>query len=187
MQANFQHHPLKKLFAGFVEHAFSVEVGLCAPRLTNYLVDMLLDFIHVDRLYKLRDAEGHRLESIAAMLAVLESLEPQANLSASAPQEREIHRHIGDFALFWTGLFPEGLRRRPVGLNPDHLVDYVGHGKESYAIASTLFGEDVDPPGSVFRHLSEEFELCAHGLGLVRRRWEEYGFEGPAVDPRLLY
>lgn len=183
MQTNFQHHPLGKLFSGLVEHAFGVEVGVADPRLTDYLVRLLLEFIHVDRLYKIRDAEGHRIDSIAAMLAAA-----RERTGAVDPSEaRDMHRHIGDFALFWAGVFPEGLHRRSDAVNPDHLVDYVDRGKESYYIASELFREDSDPPGSLFRRLSTEFEVCAHGLGLVRRRWESRGFEAWDGDPNLLY
>lgn len=184
MQANFNHHPLRKLFSGLVEHAFGVEVGVCDPRLTDYLVRLLIEFIHVDRLYKLHDVQGRRLESIAAMLSVAQDQTEAADGSAA----RDIHRHIGDFALFWTGVFPEGVRRHgAAGVNPDHLVDYVGRGKESYYIASEMFREDSDPPGSLFRRLSAEFEVCAHGLGLVRRRWERQEFDGWDGDPNLLY
>lgn len=183
MQNAYQHTALRRLFAGLVEQAFAVEVGICDPRLAEYLVMLLVDFVHVDRLYRIRDARGRRLESIAEML---NSLESQRG-SDERTRRREVHRHIGDFALFWAGVFPEGLRRRGMRVHPDTLLDYVGRGKQSYAIAATLHREDSVPPGSLLRRLSEEFELCAHGLGLVRRGWEQQESDG-GEDPRhLLY
>ncbi len=183
MQWNYEHHPLKAMFSGLVEHAFCVEVGVCEPKVTDYLVSMLLEFIHVDRLYKMLGAEGKRPQSIAALLELLDD----QRRCADTAEERDVHRYIGDFTLFWTGIFPEGLRRHRTGLNPDRMIDYVGQGKESYAIASRLFEEDSEPPRSVFRRLSTDFELCVHGLGLVRRGWEQRDPQGWDDDPHLVY
>ncbi len=183
MRWNYEHHPLKKLFSGLVEDALCVEVGMCDPKIADYLVTLLLEFLHTDGLYKMCDARGRRIESITAMLTMLNGADGNDRPCA----ERDMYRHIGDFALFWSGLYPEGLRGRQSGVNPDHLVDYVGRGKESYAIASRMYNEDADPPGSVFRRLSNEFEACVHGLGLVRKGWERRDFEGWDDDPHLLY
>lgn len=183
MRAHFDQLPLKKLFSALVEQAFCVEVGIGDPKLTDYLVSMLLEFIHMDRLYRLRDAQGRRIENIAEMLVALE-----ADGGGSRPmREYDFHRYIGDFALFWTGVFPEGLRRRSSSPNPDHLIDYVGRGKRSYEIASTLCDEDSEPSGSLFRRLSADFEVCAHGLGLVRQNWQNRNFQGWPGHGDLLY
>lgn len=183
MRAKSNDRPIRRLFAGLVEHAFYTQIGVCDPKLMDYLLMLLLDFIHVDRLYKIRDANGKRLESIAEMLDFQES-DPRIN---TVIPKRDFHRYIGDFALFWTGVFPEGLRRRRHTPNPDHLIDYVGRGKKSYAIASSLYDEESDPPSSLFRRLSADFEVYAHGLCLVRRGWEQRHFEGSEDTGPLLY
>ncbi len=156
------------MFAGLVEQAFFVEIGVCEPRLTDYLVGLLIEFVHADRLYRIRDLAGRRVETVVGMIAEAER-ERQGGGHAG---QMGIYRHIGDFALFWTGVFPEGLRRRP-GVNPDHLLSYVDQGKESYARASELTDEDSVPPRWLLRRLSRDFEVCAHGLGVVRRSWED--------------
>ena len=183
MRAKCDHHMIRKLFAGLVEHAFYAQVGMCDPRLIDYLVMMLIDFIHVDRLYRMRDTDGKRLENIIEMLRFQEK---DAQSGVRIPQ-RDFHRYIGDFALFWTGVFPEGLQRRSCTPNPDHLIYYVGRGKESYAIASELHDEKSDPPSSLLGRLSTHFEVCAHGLALVRRGWERRDFEGLDDARSLLY
>ena len=53
----------------------------------------------------------------------------------------------------------------------DVLLDYVAQGKKSYAIVSELAGEEDEPPASLFRNLSDDFEYCLYGLGLVREGW----------------
>ena len=86
---------------------------------------------------------------------------------------REFHRHIGDFTLFWTGVFPESLEQRRAHLRKDAFIDYCAQGKRSYFIASTFEDEESKEEARIFRRLSDEFELCAYGLNQVRREWEQ--------------
>lgn len=161
-------HPLRLHFAALVEHAFCAEVGMCDPALTDYVADVLVNFTHIDYLNTIRNAQGRKLDQIAAMLLVLSEHVP----TTEAQREQSLYRQIGDYTLFWAGVYPEQLRRR--GPRPtDVLLDYVVQGKRSYAIVSELASEADAPPSSLFRHLSEDFEFCLYGLGLVRREWED--------------
>src|SRR5436853_7464363 len=92
-------HPLRRLFAGLTEQTFIHTLGLADPRLTDYLSDVLCRFIHIDALYKLRNGAGKRLEQVAEMMAEAEAL-PEGRT------RREVHRHLGDVALFWPGGYP---------------------------------------------------------------------------------
>ena len=56
---------------------------------------------------------------------------------------REVHRHIGDYTLFWTGVYPEAIQRLQANSRRDQLVDYCQEGKKAYWIASTI---DTDDP-----------------------------------------
>ena len=85
---------------------------------------------------------------------------------------REVHRHIGDFTLFWTGVFPEAVKKLRSSLCKDYFVDYCEQGKRSYYIASTFEDDHFQEEVPVLRRLSEEFELCAFGLNEVRKEWE---------------
>jgi hypothetical protein len=149
---------------------------MAGPRLTDYLSDMLSRFIHVDALYKLFNSGGKRLEQVAEMMAEAEAL-PEGRT------RREVHRHIGDVALFWTGVYPEALRRLQSVLTRDHFLDYCQQGKRSYYIASTFEDEDYREEAPVLRRLSEEFELCAYGLNQVRREWERQPIANPWIPP----
>src|SRR5256885_6007145 len=86
---------------------------------------------------------------------------------------RGVHRHIGDFTLFWTGVYPEALKRLRSVLRKDHFIDYCNQGKRSYFIASTFEGDPYREEAPVLRRLSEQFELCAYGLSQVRKEWEQ--------------
>lgn len=160
-------HPLRHLFAGLVEHSFCVKVGFCDPILTDYLADLLVEFTRADRLKQIADVQGNDLDRIAGTLALADDEQPASRLE----RDRAVYRHIGDFTLFWAGVYPEHLERRV--RNPsDVLLSYVSQGKRSYAMVSQLTAEGDVLPASLFRHLSEDFEFCLHGLGLVRRGWE---------------
>jgi chlorite dismutase len=170
-------HPLRRLFAGLTEQTFMTALGLADPPLTDYLSELLSRFIHIDAVYRLRDARGRRLEEVAEMMLEAEAMPPQGRT------RREVHRHIGDFALFWTGVYPEALRRLQSALTKDHFIDYCEQGKRSYYIASTFEEDPYRVEAPVLRRLSTEFELCAYGLAQVRREWERQrsGLAGPPV------
>jgi aminopeptidase N len=159
-------HPLRRYFAGLTEHAFIESLGVADPQLTDYLSTLLSRFIHMDTIYKLRSGAGKRLEEVADMLMEVEELPPEGRTS------REVHRHIGDFTLFWTGVFPEALKRLRSSLHKDHFIDYCEQGKRSYRIASTFENEPYREEATVLRRLSEQFEMCAFGLTQVRKEWE---------------
>jgi hypothetical protein len=159
-------HPLRRLFAGLTEHTFMAALGLADPPLTDYLSELLSRFIHVDAVFRLRDARGRRLEEVAEMMIEAEAMPPEGRT------RREVHRHIGDFTLFWTGVYPEALKRLQSVMTKDHFIDYCEQGKRAYYIASTFADDPYRDEAPVLRRLSEEFELCAYGLSQVRREWE---------------
>src|SRR5579862_2123220 len=159
-------HPLHKLFSGLTEHTFIETLGLADPPLTDYLSGMLSRFIHLDAVFRLRDTAGRRLEEVAEMMIEAEAMPPEGRT------RREVHRHIGDFTLFWTGVYPEALQRLRSAMRKDHFIDYCEQGKRSYYIASTFEEAPYRDVAPVLRRLSDEFELCAYGLHQVRREWE---------------
>ena len=160
-------HPLRRLFAGVTEHAFLASIGFADPPVVDYISDLLSRFVHADAVYRLRGEHGRRLGELTEMVLEAEKLPPEGRT------RREYHRHIGDFALFWSGLFPEAVNRLQSGACKDHVVSFTRLGKRSYHIASTFEGDPFADEAAVFRRLSEQFELCAYGLREVRREWEE--------------
>jgi hypothetical protein len=162
-------HPLHRLFRGITEQTFLTELGIGDPGLVGYVAGLLARFVPSEAVWRLRDGQGRRLQEVTAMVAEAES-------APDAGRRRECHRHVGDFTLFWTGVYPEALGRLQRTGSPDHLIHYQLQGKRSYLLASTL-DDGGDAP--VLRRLSDEFELCAFGLSRVRREWERHEAEGP--------
>jgi hypothetical protein len=158
------------LFEGLIEQVFHVEVGLCDPLLTGYLGELLADFVHVDRIYRLRTVSNEVIRELSRM-------EAEADLGPSigeTQRRRLVNKYIGDFTLFWTGVYPEILRARRRG-EIDKLQPYLVQGKRSYGIASELTAAEDVPPADVLQALSEQFEYCVHGLHLVRVELDRLG------------
>ncbi len=169
-------HPLRRYFSGVTEQTFTSSLGIADPALIDYLSLLLSRFVHIDTICRLRSSSGKPLEEVADMLMEVEELPPQGRTS------REVHRHIGDFTLFWTGLYPEALKRLRSALRKDHFIDYCEQGKRSYYIASTFEDDPYRDEAPVLRRLSAQFELCAFGLSQVRREWERNPPPAPPSD-----
>jgi hypothetical protein len=167
MQPIPENHSLRRFFAGLVDNVFCGELGVGDPCLTRYLADLLVSFTHIDRFDVLERAEGRRWDQVAAMLILVD--EPP---TSSSERERLMYRNIGDYALFWSGVYPEQLQRSR-RRRSDVLLDYVSQGKRSYAIVSRLPDESDRFPALLYRQLSDDFESCMHGLGLVRRHLQQ--------------
>jgi hypothetical protein len=156
------------MFAGLAEHAFLSHLGVADPPLIDYLSALLTRFVHNDDVYRLRGSAGRPLTELAEMVIEAE------RLPAGGVTRREYYRHIGDFALFWTGLYPEAIERQRVRAGKDAFVSYTAQGKRGYLITSRMEEEHHhDAEAGLFRRLSEQFEVCAVGLRKVREELNE--------------
>lgn len=164
MQRNRPLQLMRRFFAGLTESAFYGRLGVADPPLIEYLSELLVRFVRSDAIFGVRDRRGRRLVDVADMLA-----EAEARQGAAC---RKVHRHIGDFTLFWTGVYPEMISRLRRTGRKDSLLDFRAQGKRAYHIASTIPVEEMAPPSALLERLSCEFELCAYGLSEVRRQWE---------------
>lgn len=166
-------HVLSRLFRGMTEWTFMNELGIGDPGLVGYVSDLLTRFVPSEGVWAIRDRQGRALDEVAEMLA-------EAENATDAERRKACHRHVGDYALFWTGVYPEALSKRTHRASRDGLIDYCQQGKHSYYVASTFDGQEAP----VLRRLSVEFELCAYGLSKVRKEWEKP--DSPLPPGRLL-
>jgi hypothetical protein len=94
----------------------------------------------------------------------------------SFDRERELRRHIGDYALFFAGIFPERvawIRTRGASRGRlDAFIDDIQAGKESYRVVSCFDQFEYRDEAPLFRRLSDTFELCVYGLNQVKRDLE---------------
>jgi hypothetical protein len=165
-------HSLRQFFENLVWQHFTEDVRLEEPSITQYVSDLLSSFAHIKNLYQIRNAYGKQLDDVGEML-----LESNPMLEATSfDRERAVRKHVGDYTLFMTGLFPESVaksnqaKRRRL----DAYIDFVQAGKESYAIVSSFDQFEYRGEAPLFRRLSENFELCVVGLNLVKQDLEDF-------------
>jgi hypothetical protein len=160
---------LKALFADLIQRNFEENVHLADRDVTEYVADLLLRFTRSEDLYQIHDARGRVLEDVGEMLIASNPLLDAPSFDA----EREVRRHIGDFTLFFAGLFPEAVNQRRLRrARLDALLDYIQTGKESYYIVSEFNQFEYKTTAPLFKKMSEEFERCVFGLNLVKREFE---------------
>jgi hypothetical protein len=157
-------HPLRKLFAELIHKHLVGAARLDDPQIAGYVADLLVTFTHANNLYRIRDARGRRLEEVSEMLIASNPLLE----GRSFDYEREVRKHIGDYTLFLTGLFPEYVARIARKGRMDALIDYLKAGKESYRVVAAFDQFEYRSVAPLFRKLSEQFELCVYSLNLVK-------------------
>ena len=101
-------HPLQQLFVELVGRHYAEEIGLRDPQLVAYVSHLLAEFCDAEQLFKLRNAAGRQLSDVGEML--LES-DPVFGPAPSFDRERQVRKHIGDYTLFFAGMFPESINR----------------------------------------------------------------------------
>jgi len=165
-----EQHPLQQLFGELVGRHYAQELGIRDEQLISYVAHLLTEFCEGEQLCKIRTASGRPLSDVGEML--LES-DPIYGPAPSFDRERQVRKHIGDYTLFFAGMFPESinhcrLRRQRL----ENLVDWVKAGKESYYIVSKFEFFEYAKTAPLFAQLSRKFEECVYGLNLVKNELE---------------
>jgi hypothetical protein len=164
-------HPLLRLFAELVGRHYAQEIGIRNPQVIDYVAHMLAEFCDVKELFRIKNASGKALNDVGEMLL---QADPVYGPASSFEREREVRRHVGDYTLFFTGMFPESinqfhLRRDRI----ENFVDWVKAGKESYHIVSKFDQLEYAKVAPMFATLSRNFEQCVFGLNMVKNDLQE--------------
>ena len=164
-------HPLQQFFLEMVGRHYAEEIGLRDPQLIGYVAHLLTEFCDADQLFKIRNGAGRPLDDVGEML--MES-DPVFGPAPSFDRERQVRKHIGDYTLFFTGMFPESinhfrLRRQRM----ESFVDLMKAGKESYYIVSKFEHFEYAKVAPLFAQLSNRFEQCVFGLNRVKNELQE--------------
>jgi len=155
---------IDRFFRGLTEYAFHTRLGVVDPPLVDYVSLLLVRFLRNDAAG--RAAPTPEAADVTRLLVeVAGHPEPE--------EAREEYRHIGDVTLFWSGLYPEALRRAEVPGRIDRLAAYRSTGKRAYHLAATLEPDDAAAERLLLERLSDDYDLCVEGLTEVRRIWGE--------------
>jgi hypothetical protein len=164
-------HPLRQMFEDLVGRHYAEEIGIRDPQIVAYVSHLLAEFCDADQLYKIHNVSNRPLCDVGEML--LES-DPVYGPAPSFDRERQVRKHIGDYTLFFAGMFPESinhvrLRRHRL----ENFVEWIKAGKESYYIVSKFEHFEYTKVAPLFSMLAKNFEGCVYGLNMVKNDLEE--------------
>jgi len=154
---------IDRFFRGLTEYAFHTRLGIVDPPLVDYVAVLLVRFLRSDIAG--RPAPTPAATDVTRLLVEAAVHEPD--------EAREECRQIGDLTLFWSGLYPEALRRVEASGHVDRLEAYRSTGKRAYYLAATLEPAEAEAERLLFERLSEDYDLCVEGLAEVRQIWGE--------------
>jgi hypothetical protein len=164
-------HPLQQLFIELVGRHYAEEIGLRDPQIVNYVAHLMAEFCDAEELFRIRNAGGRPLTDVGEML--VES-NPVFGAAPSFDRERQVRKHIGDYTLFFTGMFPESINHfRLRRSRTENFVDWIKAGKESYYIVSKFEHFEYAKVAPLFANLSQNFEQCVYGLNQVKNELQE--------------
>jgi hypothetical protein len=173
-----QAHPLEPFFQQAVRNSYEGKLGLHDPDVTSYIAHMLCEFSDAKNLYKVRDEAGNPIEELDEMVR---AADPVHGAAASFDEERFLRKHIGDYALFVGGMYPEAADSGRVRRHHQpSLEKLIRAGKESYFIVSQFNLFEYEQEAPLFARLSDGFERCILGLTLVR---DEFAARKMLVPP----
>jgi hypothetical protein len=164
-------HPLQKLFMELVGEHYAHEIGIRDPELVGYVAHLLTEFCDADQLFKLHSVLDRPITDVGEMLL---QADPVFGPAPSFDRERQIRKHIGDYTLFFAGMYPESINH--LRLRHDRLetfVDWMKAGKESYYIVSKFDCFEYTKVAPLFEKLSTRFEQCVYGLNCVKNDLQE--------------
>jgi hypothetical protein len=175
MQA--ESHPLEPFFQQMVRNSYAGKLGIHDTSITHYVARLLCEFSEAEKLYKVKDVHGKPINALDEMVR---AADPVHGTASSFDAERAMRKHIGDYALFVSGMYPESMdpyRRRHGQQSFEELVKV---GKESYYIVSQFDLHEYAEEAPMFARLSEWFDRCIYGLQLVR---DELTMQKPGCLP----
>jgi hypothetical protein len=153
-------------------------LGVVDTQIVDYVSQLLVRFTRIECLERVRQIDGRPATEVVTMVKEAEQRVGEAR--------REVHRHIGDYTLFWSGVYPESLRKMQGQDTQDQFVNYCAQGKRAYKIASTIKADARATSAELLERMSEQFEMCAYGLREIRREWERRDDGGQCDVPLLL-
>lgn len=193
-------HPLRAFFRAVTGRAFDRFQALHDPAVEDHISDgILAEFVHVDRIHPIRDEDGQAITELSELSQRTHNMSPQCS---GFERDLEVHQHVGDYALYMAGIFPEHLERH-ASHNPMPLLACVGssvfsmsepvdfyivEGRSAYSHVSKLYRALDETRSGVFHRLSNRFEDYLELMGLIRdfirdqARWDEVDWDSFPCD-----
>jgi hypothetical protein len=138
------------------------ELGVGDQAIVGYVAAVMTEFARADRLYALRTASGHTIDSVVQML--VETDKARAD-DPSIECTREARRYVGDYSLFMSGLFRTHVEKDGA------LEYYMEEGRRSYWAVSELDLTMFRTGFLMFQQLSTNFEYYSGALDYMRKAY----------------
>lgn len=157
-------HPLREMMMRLVRECVRAHVGGADENAERYIASIVTRFAHTDAsVLQQRDRE---VDDLIDMIAAGD-IRLQAQ---SFEEERRAHKHIGDYLLFWAGVYPEHLNRMRRQGRPAGFVNPVVQGSSSYYVVSTFRFGPYAEEAALFERLSEGFADYLRALRSLRHQ-----------------
>lgn len=150
---------LQQFFHRQVQQGFGRH-GLAQPATVEYVSDVLTRFAHSRALYAIHGRDDRPIEHIAGLVMEWRNAQGEMDMPANRGREALVLRHIGEYALFMSGLFRARLAAR------GQLGYYLSHGRSAYWQCATR--ESNPRQARVFEELHRDFERVAQALDDMR-------------------
>jgi hypothetical protein len=147
---------LHEYFHGSVHSALSRQRVEAQPETASYLVNLLVSFLHTERLYEFTE-DGLEFRPLALRYAdTLRVLSPE-------PRARAL-RNLGDVALFVAGVFAESFNRKLIDVDYYASMGGVAYARLADSLRASASGR---PFSGLFQELAAKFTDFADVLGEV--------------------
>ena len=154
---------LARFFDGVMRRAFG-DLGMDDPAAGRYLTDLLTRFARQEALAPLSVSTRRRLETVADSLLEIQRVWEWQSPGFDPWRERALRRHVGDYALFMTGIFRDHVERLSA-------TDYFQReGQRAYRfVAETSRTASAPEEAELFVRLAQRFERYAGTLTYIRK------------------
>jgi hypothetical protein len=150
---------LKKFFLNLVNKCL-FDLAAHDQTVVDYIAQVLTDFAREENLFRIRNARGHRIESVVEMLA---QSRPDLLAENMPIWEREVRKYIGDYALFMSGIF------RDYVAHEGFLDYYLAEGGDSYQRVARLELDLLRSDSRLFEQLARRFVYYSGALDYLRK------------------
>ena len=153
---------LPRFFDRVMRRAFG-DLGLDDGPVVAYLAELCTRFARAEALERIEALPGRRLGTIVDALLEIQKVWEAPETDFDPRRERTLRRHVGDVALFMSGLFPEHVARLGVA---DH---YRLEGERAYRFVAELARAGGEQDAPLYRRLADRFEHFAGALTYMRK------------------
>jgi hypothetical protein len=149
-------------FYVLVRHAL-LESGVEDRTLADYIAALLLEFGREDRAYRIDASDGEAFFYLADIVGALES--------ATGQRAFLLQAHLGNFALWLSGLFPDAIIERTLRRGAPGLEYYETMGTTGYRLAAETRQANGSGLDTVYRRCATAFPAVRVALNHISDRY----------------